>query len=427
MFACLHAPELPESNAALLVNCAYGFSPRVEETDAQTVVLDIHGLERLLGPPERMAHAMVQRASELGLRVNVGVASNPDAAMHAARGFSGIKVIPAGKEADALAPLPIQILLLPPETEETLGCWGIRNFRELAALPQAGISERLGAEGVRLQKLAQGADDRPLVASIPETGFEESIELEHPVALLEPLSFLISRLLHDMMARLWSRGLATNELRLRLKLEDQSEHARVLRLPFPMRSSKVFLKLLQLDLESHPPRAPVLAVSLEAVAADPRVIQYGLFLPPAPEAEKLELILDRIAKLVGAANVGAAELVDSHRPVAFRMQRFESGGGAAPPGRSRPPGRLSWLALRLFRPPRRAQVEAPTGQPKRIAAQGLHGTVLSAAGPWRTSGEWWDPNTWSRDEWDVSLTNGTLYCIYLDRQTEEWFVEGSYD
>src|SRR5712692_5480601 len=205
MFACLHAPELPESNAALLVNCAYGFSPRVEETDAQTEVLDIHGLERLLGPPERMAHAMARRALELGIRVNVGVASNPDSAIHAARGFSGVTIIPAGKEAEFLGTLPIQILSPPPETEETLGCWGIRNFRELAALPQAGISERLGAEGAQLQKLAQGAGDRPLVPSIPETGLEESIELEHPLVLLEPLSFLISRLLSDMMARLWSR------------------------------------------------------------------------------------------------------------------------------------------------------------------------------------------------------------------------------
>ena len=444
MFACMYAPELPESNAALLVNCAYGFSPRVEEMDAQTVVLDVVGLDRLLGPPERIANAMARRASELGIRANVAVASNPDAAVHAARGFTAVTVIPAGKEAEILGSLPVQILSPPPEIEETLQIWGIRSFRELAALPQAGVSERLGAEGVRLQKLARGAGDRPLVPDIPEIGFEGSIELEHPVAMLEPLSFLVARLLNELLGKLAFRGLATDELRLKLKLEDQSEHARALRLPFPMRSGRIFLKLLQLDLETHPPRAPVMAVSLRAAAADPRMVQYGLFLPPAPEPEKLELILGRITKLVGAENVGTAELLDTHRPGAFRMRRF---GGAAPLGRSRPLGRLSapkpgqgarrgpggpphlytHLALRVFRPPLRARVEASEGQPHHVAARGLRGTVVSVAGPWRSSGEWWDPNGWSRDEWDIALNNGALYRIFLNRHSGEWFVEGSYD
>jgi protein ImuB len=424
MFACMHAPNLPDSHSALLHNCAYGFSPRVEETDVQTAVLDIAGLERLFGPPERMAAAMRRRAAELGLRVNVAVASNPDAAVHAARGFAGITLIPPGEEGRVLGPLPISLLGGPPELEETLALWGIRSFRDLAALPEAGLSERLGAEGVRLQKLARGAGDRPLVPRIPATGFEASLELEHPVAQLEPLRFLLARLLNEILAKLQSGGLAADELRLRLKLQDQSEHARALRLPFPMLHNKTFLKLLELDLESHPPRAPVTAITLGAAAAVPRLVQYSLFLPPAPEAEKLELTLGRIRKLVGEENVGSPELLDTHRPGAFRMKPFGDAAVLRPwTGANAHPH----LALRVFRPPRRAEVEAPSGQPSRIAARGVGGSVIAAAGPWRTSGQWWTPASWSRDEWDVALSNGALYRIYLDRQSGYWFVEGSYD
>ena len=75
MYACLYAPGLEEERGGLLVNCAYGFSPRVEETDARTVVVAIDGLERLLGPPEQMARAMVRRAAELGMEVRVAVAA----------------------------------------------------------------------------------------------------------------------------------------------------------------------------------------------------------------------------------------------------------------------------------------------------------------------------------------------------------------
>src|SRR5207249_11213519 len=115
-----------------------------------------------------------------------------------------------------------------------------------------------------------------------------------------------------------SRALAAIEIRLRLKLENQTEHARALRLPVPMRDVKTLLKLLQLELSSHPPAAPIIAVSLHAEPAKPRPAQGGLYTPPAPQPEKLELTLARIAAIVGQDNVGSPELVDTHRPGSFR-------------------------------------------------------------------------------------------------------------
>jgi protein ImuB len=53
--------------------------------------------------------------------------------------------------------------------------------------------------------------------------------------------------------------------------------------------------------------------------------------------------------------------------------------------------------------------------------------VASAAGPWRTSGEWWDPHHWSRDEWDVALADGGIYRIYRDRSRDRWFLDGIVD
>ena len=51
------------------------------------------------------------------------------------------------------------------------------------------------------------------------------------------------------------------EITIRLELEDKTEHIRTLRLPVPMRESKSLLKLLQLDLEAHPPQGPNQALS----------------------------------------------------------------------------------------------------------------------------------------------------------------------
>ena len=61
------------------------------------------------------------------------------------------------------------------------------------------------------------------------------------------------------------------------------------------------------------------------------------------------------------------------------------------------------------------------------AARGVSGRVLESAGPWRTSGDWWRDDGWSRDEWDVALTNGSLYLLSRDRRDGVWFLEGVYD
>src|SRR5207245_88537 len=95
-----------------------------------------------------------------------------------------------------------------------------------------------------------------------------------------------------------------------------------LNLPFPLRNHKLLLKLLLLEVEMHPPQAPVVAITITCTPVKPRVLQRGLFTPLAPEPEKLELTLARLEKLVGPANLGSPELIDTHRPDAFRMNKF---------------------------------------------------------------------------------------------------------
>lgn len=415
MFAAMHASV---DDAGKLLRLAEEFSPQVEQTTPDTVALDVEGLERIHGFAQQIAAALAQRAADRGLQASVAIAANPDAAVHAARGFAGVHVIPYGDEAKYLGSLPLALLGPTPEMLETLERWGIRRFRDLAALPELGLAERLGPEGLRLYKLACGAGDRPLVPIAEPLHFVEEADLEYAVELLEPMLFVLSRMLHGLCARLTSHGLATNELRLRLKQERDGEHARTLRFPVPMLDIKAFLKLLQLDLSAHPPPAPVVRVWLEAEPVKPRAAQSGLFIPIAPEPEKLEVTLARLRALVGEQNVGSPELLDTHRPGAYRM--------LPRPHSASPCLRVCVsLPLRAIRPPRSARVQMASGQPVHVQAEGVRGHVTAAAGPWRTSGDWWTSDPWARDEWDVALSDGALYRIYTEQG--RWFVEGCYD
>src|SRR5579863_6281638 len=96
-----------QDDGARLLACAQDFSPQVEQTCPDTVILDIDGLGHLFGSVHEIAQAMARRA---GAPVNVAVASNPDAAFHAARGFAGISIVPQGDEAKFLASLPVALL-----------------------------------------------------------------------------------------------------------------------------------------------------------------------------------------------------------------------------------------------------------------------------------------------------------------------------
>ena len=99
-------------------------------------------------------------------------------------------------------------------------------------------------------------------------------------------------------------------------------YVKVLHLPVPMRDSKMLLKLLRLQLQVDPPAGDIVKITLGAEPARPRSTQRGLFVPNSPDPEKLELTVARLAKLVGDANIGSPELVDTHRPGEFRMKRF---------------------------------------------------------------------------------------------------------
>jgi protein ImuB len=443
--------EQQESAQMALLQCAYKFSPRMESTAPGTVIVDLSGTSRLMGSAEEIGAALRREASAAGFVVNVALAANPDAALHAARGRRGLTVIAAGEEAEALGSLPVAVLEPPEEIGEILFHWGIRDLRALAGLPEIALTERLGQEGLRLQRLARGQTQRELVPAEPPLRFRESMELEEPVELLEPLAFLLNRLLDEAMRRLRERSLATDHVELELTLEDHpeqqlradgpantvtSQFQKTLKLPVPTQDAKVLLKLLQLELSVSPPPAPVKKVAIEAIPARLRLVQAGLFQPLAPEPAKLEITLARLRAVVGAEDdqgrgrVGFARTVDSHRPDSFTVlpSGFTAEVKAATPKRSQ-------LALRRFRPPLPARVEMREGRPGEISFERTRAKVLRAAGPWRTSGAWWDKiGEWRRDEWDVELNfelnfagAAGLYRVFQDLSSGQWFVEGMYD
>ena len=448
------SPSQEATAYAALLDCAWTISPRVEEGAkreeqdfSDTAVLDIAGCEKLFGSPEKIADDLRRVASEVGFETSVAVAGSPLAAVCAAQGFAGVTVIPAGEEGLRIGSLSLDALRIPFEFVETLKRWGIRTCAEFAALPEIAIVERLGQDGLRWWRLARGTDVHPLIAKEFPSNFEEHMDLDSPVDLLEPLLFVLNRLLEQLCARLRMHILAIGEINVTLTLERNDSrnkepvfHIQKLRSPVPARDSKFLLKLLQLDLEKHPPSLPVTAVRMLTIPVKARSQQFGLFLPLSPDPVRLEITLARIQNTVGESRVGAPVLLDTHSPNAFQQNRF-----VLPEVKEKRPvtEKQVTAAMRIYRPPLAASVEFREGKPVLLSCEGVHRQILAFAGPWRTKGDWWSETVWARDEWDIEVRTlrpkvqpessresegeTALYRVYKDLRAKRWFVEGIYD
>ncbi len=457
---------------AALLDIGWSVSPRIEDVAEDAIVLDLTGLTGMFGSEKDIGTRLDALSSDCGLSSHIAIAANIDTAQIAARGFPGITVIPSGQESEYLSGLPVSVLSPSAEMAETLSRWGVRTCADFASLPILQLSERLGQEGVRLHALGRGESSRSLVIAEAEHFFEEEMELDDPVEELDPLSFLLGRLLDQLCARLAARSLAAAAIRVRFELQPSFENAvnirkeifrekdppgwyeKELQLPLPTRDSKMLLKLLRLRLQLNPPHAPIQKIAIEAHSARPRATQGGLFRPNFPDPEKLELTVARISHVVGETNVGSPMLMDTHRPAEFQMQRFftpvEAGDKnrrhkvrIAVPSDPKSANSATPVSFRVFRPPVPAKIEAKGGCPARVVFRGLSGEVSAASGPWRTSGEWWQENSWQQEEWDLEIhfhsfsergdsrakcrLDCGLYLFYYDTPRGSWFARGIYD
>jgi protein ImuB len=524
VFGAIYAAEgtLPGS----LADVAREFSPRIEASAGQDrdreIVLDLNGLTRLFGDARTIAEELRRTAADRGLRIRVAIAGSRTAARLLVRHRAGLTVIEPGTEAAALAPLPIALLTAitidrngsnapngsndPNDFVKTFRRWGLRTLGDLAALPPDDVAARLGQPGVQWQRLAVGDDPAPLVPALPEERFEQALDLEWPIEDLEPLAFVLGRLLEPLETHLERRGRGAAVLHVRLhlvKTEGRTGeiHERTLQLPTPIRDARTLRTLALLDLESNPPAAPIDRV---VVAVDPtpeRIVQFSLLTRPLPSPEQLSTLMARLHALMGETRCGAPALVDSWKPGVFGMKPFapheanaihrrndtsRHRGTEANTSKALIPSlsvsvprcaeekkdlgasmprcvvkeknldaSAPALALRRFRHPVPARVRVEDGRPVRVSIdrRGMNGGgVDMCAGPWRTSGGWWEtgtrdsglgtresgtssdpgsripnPEPWDHDEWDVTLTDGATYRLFRARDTDRWFVEGVVD
>jgi len=418
---------------AALLECAGGFSPRVEVRSEDYVflcVIDIAGTEKLFGSADVLAGSLLNRIEALGITGCVTVSSNFHSAVSLAKGLSlssRIKIIPQGEESSALASLPLTVLDLTAEQAETFSFWGISTLEMLAALPEKELIARMGQDGQRLRRLARGELPHFFQPVEPAFTLEEHMELDSPVELLDSLLFVVAVMLDQLILRAQTRILTLASIAITLSLEGGMTHTRAVRPALPTNDKQLWIKLLHLDLEAHPPCAAILSLTLQAEPGSTSKVQLGLFSPQLPDPMRLDVTLARIRAIVGEDYVGRAVLKDTHQPDRFRMEPFTVSRGSVSTAVPTQPR----SALRQLRPAESISVTIQDQCPRAFVFRGRHYIVEHIYGPWLTGGGWWNATQWGLEQWDIvarAKDNILLYCCLVrDLRRACWQMAALYD
>lgn len=429
----------PEEAAAreVLLECAGCFSPRVEEVSQDRsflCVLDIAGTTGLFGPPDALARSLLARVSALGITACVAVSTNFHAAIAVAKAPLplSMRVVPTGEECTALAALPLTVLDLSRPQAETFSLWGIRTLGMLAALPEQELISRLGQSGKHLRQLARGEASHLFRPLEPAFTLRERMELDSPVEVLDALMFVANLMLEQLILRATARVFALASVSITLTLQGGVTHSRTVRPALPTNDRRLWIKLLHLDLEAHPPQAPVLAVALHAEPGSTSQVQLGLFSPQLPEPSRLDVTLARIRAIVGDQNVGRAVLTDTHQLDGFRLEPFDLDSFAIPSAQpAAAPSAPLRPAMRRLRPAESVCVTFQGQRPGAFFFRQRRYSVERAYGPWLTNGEWWSGTLWGYEQWDLVARSpdgaALCGCLMRDLLRNQWQMAGLYD
>lgn len=417
-----------------LLACAARFTPRVEECRRGATylcVLDITGTEQLFGPPAALAAGLIRSLQSAGLIASIAIAKNFHAACSLAIARnSGVHVIPAGQKSSVLAALPLSVLDLTEQQTEIFSNWGICTLGDLAALPEDSLAARIGQEGKRLRQMALGTWPHLFVPIEEELSFEERMDLDTPIDLLDSLLFVLRVLLEQLIERAANHLVVLASVSITLKLDGGEEHRRIIRPAIPGNDLHLWMKLMQLDLAAHPPQAAVLALALTAQPGSRGKMQLGLFTPQAPEPDRLDVTLARLRAMVGDDCVGTPVLKDAHRPDGFQIEPFRSLSVNAGTQRLVEP-QSARGALRVLRPVEQLSMTLRNKRPASFFFRGMGYQVEHAYGPWIASGAWWNQTRWAGQQWDVvarAVSDQLLYCCIVFEPVQKiWEMVGLYD
>ncbi|MEH0110167.1 DNA polymerase Y family protein [Tersicoccus sp. MR15.9] len=448
-------PAADEQAFEPVVKALEEISPAVQIIEPGRCALRARGVRRYHGTEEEAARALLHVLDGQHVPGRIGIADTLFAAQQAADRATDevpLVVVPAGRSAAFLAPLPVAVLP-DPVLVSLLHRLGRHTLGEFAAMDAGAVRARFGAAGVDLHRWAAGTDPRSVVARTPPQDFDRVAEFEPPLTRADQVAFAFRVAAEDVVSTLADAGLACTRIHLTLTGEDGIASERSWTHPRHFTAAEITDRIrwqLEGEVSSGPaPGAgrleqPVARVRLTPERTEP-IGQSGDGLWGAGVDEHVDHGLTRIQSMLGHRGVltavtGGGRLLGERRvlvpwgdavPAPVRAEAARPWPGALP---GPPPATVfdrlhPVLLLDGTGAPvvlaGRGELSAP---PDRLDPEGTGTTraVLSWAGPWPVRQRWWDAERNRRVD-RVQVIDETSAAWLLVTTGSLWWAEARYD
>jgi protein ImuB len=469
--------------AALMELCRH-YSPLVgwEPTDNTSALLDITGLAHLFGGEAAWAEQVLSDLAQLKLTGRVAIAETIGAAWAAqsvafrsakvaktSRNFRGAKgdnpgtrtsssafyIIPSGKAAAFLGPLPVAALRVSEETIRLLGELGLTRIDQLEALPREELSSRFGPMLLCRMDQAFGRLDEPVPACFIPPTFDAHWSTEYPTDRREMIEAAIEHLVGRvvMMLTHCNRG----AMRLECRLDCQQ--AISIGLFQPTAEMKRLFELVQLQLERLRMPSPVMNIYVAATLTAPLTSRRQAMLFDVSDdrqpSRELAMLVERLGSRLGTeAVVGVRLRAEAQPELSWRYQRLlgnvrrqragtakdrginkcrlslrESCGFRGAKGNKGTVPDLPPRPLRLL--PQPALLVATSishdGPPLRFQFAGQEHHIAHTWGPERIETGWWRGRAVGRDYFRAQTTTGRRFWLFRRLSDGKWFLHGMFE
>ncbi|TLM76975.1 Y-family DNA polymerase [Microbulbifer harenosus] len=296
---------------------------------------------------------------------------------------------------------------------------GIKRVSQLLAIPLSEVGNRFGRDFIDYLARLNGSRPDPVPGYQPPAEFHSELFFPSPLDNSEQLLFPAGRLVRELCRQLQRRQLYSPTLYWILDYGSRGAEVVNVELSRPLFDPQRLIALTKLQLERVELKEPVQALALRCKQLRPletTMLREDFFEESGNQHESYQLI-DKLKARLGHQALSGVTLKESYLPEqawasadSLNLQSKPRGHQLHPINAPRP----NWL---LSRPDRIQQ---------RDHSLFYDGELQLLQGPERIDGYWWQHHRHARDYYIARGPQGSLYWVFQDLTSEDWFLHGVY-
>jgi len=288
------------------------FSPQMQQISVDEAFLDLSGCQRIFGAAEQIGKKIKQAISQKsGLTASVGMGSNKLIAKIASdlKKPDGLVIVPPGREAEFLKPLPLRKLWgIGPKTEQRLkASFKVETIGQLAAIPESSLIKELGLMGEYLHQRASGVDDDPVCDEHEAKSIGRENTFDEDTADREVLLSTLLYLCDDVASSLRNSRFEGRTITLKLRYTGFETHTYSrTHSKLPAAAPEIFTAAKKLFLDNWRKGEAVRLLGVSVSNFEQKPEQMGLFNETAAQSaktENLEKAVDAVRKKLGKRSI----------------------------------------------------------------------------------------------------------------------------